>query len=264
MGRAEAKQPVTSTSGPCAQALWTKDGAAVVYPCHAVIVVLHIDTREQRFFLGHTDKVGATRPTQGRLVPVGAVLSPQPTTSSRFLPWRWMGAACCWPRPRPGPQACCASGTSTPGSACPCSGARPTSSVPLGGRGTSERGGGPAPATLTAFFPSAAFPTVGRCSAASARTATGGRYRGRVREVGWPVPGCRQSPKHLGSRAPLASPLPCAPPRVVRPMDRVAVLLAVFGGSAVLKSGASEALACFSPGPSLLVGRCFLCSHRRA
>ncbi|XP_054442774.1 WD repeat-containing protein 90 [Pteronotus mesoamericanus] len=40
-------------------ALWTKDGAAVVYPCHAVIVVLRIDTREQRFFLGHTDKVSA-------------------------------------------------------------------------------------------------------------------------------------------------------------------------------------------------------------
>ncbi|XP_025733706.1 WD repeat-containing protein 90 isoform X1 [Callorhinus ursinus] len=41
------------------RALWTKDGAAVVYPCHAVIVVLRIDTREQRFFLGHTDKVSA-------------------------------------------------------------------------------------------------------------------------------------------------------------------------------------------------------------
>ncbi|KFO34771.1 WD repeat-containing protein 90 [Fukomys damarensis] len=40
-------------------ALWTKDGEAVVYPCHAVIVVLHISTREQRFFLGHTDKVSA-------------------------------------------------------------------------------------------------------------------------------------------------------------------------------------------------------------
>uniref|UniRef100_G1QEM5 WD repeat domain 90 n=1 Tax=Myotis lucifugus TaxID=59463 RepID=G1QEM5_MYOLU len=39
-------------------ALWTKDGAAVVYPCHAIIVVLCIDTREQCFFLGHTDKVG--------------------------------------------------------------------------------------------------------------------------------------------------------------------------------------------------------------
>ncbi|XP_016076183.1 PREDICTED: WD repeat-containing protein 90 [Miniopterus natalensis] len=40
-------------------ALWTKDGTAVVYPCHAVIVVLHIDTREQSFFLGHTEKVSA-------------------------------------------------------------------------------------------------------------------------------------------------------------------------------------------------------------
>ncbi|XP_028710456.1 WD repeat-containing protein 90 isoform X2 [Peromyscus leucopus] len=40
-------------------ALWTKDGESVVYPCHAVIVVLHVDTRQQRFFLGHTDKVSA-------------------------------------------------------------------------------------------------------------------------------------------------------------------------------------------------------------
>ncbi|EFB17141.1 hypothetical protein PANDA_008932, partial [Ailuropoda melanoleuca] len=40
-------------------ALWTRDGAAVVYPCHAVIVVLHVHTREQRCFLGHTDKVSA-------------------------------------------------------------------------------------------------------------------------------------------------------------------------------------------------------------
>ncbi|XP_045426288.1 WD repeat-containing protein 90 isoform X2 [Pipistrellus kuhlii] len=40
-------------------ALWTKDGTAVVYPCHAVIVVLCVDTREQRFFLGHTDKISA-------------------------------------------------------------------------------------------------------------------------------------------------------------------------------------------------------------
>ncbi|XP_065392725.1 WD repeat-containing protein 90 isoform X6 [Macaca fascicularis] len=41
------------------QALWTPDGTAVVYPCHAVIVVLLVDTGEQRFFLGHTDKVCA-------------------------------------------------------------------------------------------------------------------------------------------------------------------------------------------------------------
>ncbi|KAB0401628.1 hypothetical protein E2I00_007286, partial [Balaenoptera physalus] len=47
-------------------ALWTRDGAAVVYPCHAVIVVLCVNTREQRLFLGHTDKVGTL--AQGWLV----------------------------------------------------------------------------------------------------------------------------------------------------------------------------------------------------
>ncbi|XP_055662481.1 WD repeat-containing protein 90 isoform X3 [Falco peregrinus] len=40
-------------------ALWTQNNTAVVYPCHAVIVALQIQTREQRFFLGHTDKVSA-------------------------------------------------------------------------------------------------------------------------------------------------------------------------------------------------------------
>ncbi|XP_060141565.1 WD repeat-containing protein 90 isoform X8 [Globicephala melas] len=40
-------------------ALWTRDGAAVVYPCHAIIVVLCVNTRQQRLFLGHTDKVSA-------------------------------------------------------------------------------------------------------------------------------------------------------------------------------------------------------------
>ncbi|XP_074742639.1 WD repeat-containing protein 90 isoform X2 [Strix uralensis] len=41
------------------QVLWTQDNAAVVYPCHAVIVTLQIQTGEQRFFIGHTDKVSA-------------------------------------------------------------------------------------------------------------------------------------------------------------------------------------------------------------
>ncbi|KAL1779312.1 WD repeat-containing protein 90 [Sigmodon hispidus] len=40
-------------------ALWTKDGTSVVYPCHAVIIVLQVVSRQQRFFLGHTDKVSA-------------------------------------------------------------------------------------------------------------------------------------------------------------------------------------------------------------
>ncbi|XP_076207547.1 WD repeat-containing protein 90 isoform X3 [Aptenodytes patagonicus] len=41
------------------RALWTQNSAAVVYPCHAVIVTLQIQTGEQRFFIGHTDKVSA-------------------------------------------------------------------------------------------------------------------------------------------------------------------------------------------------------------
>ncbi|XP_073070524.1 WD repeat-containing protein 90 isoform X3 [Manis javanica] len=40
-------------------ALWTSDGAAVMYPCHTVIVIMRLDTWEQRLFLGHTDKVSA-------------------------------------------------------------------------------------------------------------------------------------------------------------------------------------------------------------
>uniref|UniRef100_F7DUM3 WD repeat-containing protein 90 n=1 Tax=Ornithorhynchus anatinus TaxID=9258 RepID=F7DUM3_ORNAN len=41
------------------QALWTQDGASVVYPCHAVVVAMQTETREQRFFVGHTDKVSS-------------------------------------------------------------------------------------------------------------------------------------------------------------------------------------------------------------
>uniref|UniRef100_W5M6P3 WD repeat domain 90 n=1 Tax=Lepisosteus oculatus TaxID=7918 RepID=W5M6P3_LEPOC len=40
-------------------ALWTKTGEAVVYPCHAVIVSMKIVSGQQRFFIGHTDKVSA-------------------------------------------------------------------------------------------------------------------------------------------------------------------------------------------------------------
>ncbi|XP_068921625.1 WD repeat-containing protein 90 [Petaurus breviceps papuanus] len=40
-------------------ALWSKDGSYLVYPCHAVIVALIVETGEQRFFIGHTDKVSS-------------------------------------------------------------------------------------------------------------------------------------------------------------------------------------------------------------
>lgn len=68
-GGGRRPEPVKSASGPRTQALWTKDGSAVVYPCHAVVVVLRTDTREQRCLLGHTDKVGATGPAAGGSCP---------------------------------------------------------------------------------------------------------------------------------------------------------------------------------------------------
>ncbi|KAE8284342.1 WD repeat-containing protein 90 [Larimichthys crocea] len=40
-------------------ALWTKSGDAVVYPCHAIIISMKISSNQQRFFIGHTDKVSA-------------------------------------------------------------------------------------------------------------------------------------------------------------------------------------------------------------
>ncbi|KAK2820247.1 hypothetical protein Q5P01_023206 [Channa striata] len=40
-------------------ALWTKSGDEVVYPCHAIIVSMKISSNQQRFFIGHTDKVSA-------------------------------------------------------------------------------------------------------------------------------------------------------------------------------------------------------------
>ncbi|XP_029102773.1 WD repeat-containing protein 90 isoform X1 [Scleropages formosus] len=39
-------------------AVWTKAGD-VVYPCHAVIVAMNVASGQQRFFIGHTDKVSA-------------------------------------------------------------------------------------------------------------------------------------------------------------------------------------------------------------
>uniref|UniRef100_A0A8C7XN51 WD repeat domain 90 n=1 Tax=Oryzias sinensis TaxID=183150 RepID=A0A8C7XN51_9TELE len=41
------------------QALWTKSGSEVVYPCHAIIISMKISSNQQRFFIGHTDKVSA-------------------------------------------------------------------------------------------------------------------------------------------------------------------------------------------------------------
>ncbi|XP_066539496.1 WD repeat-containing protein 90 [Hoplias malabaricus] len=40
-------------------AVWANDGEEVVYPCHAIIVSMKVSSGQQRFFVGHTDKVSA-------------------------------------------------------------------------------------------------------------------------------------------------------------------------------------------------------------
>ncbi|XP_034049136.1 WD repeat-containing protein 90 [Thalassophryne amazonica] len=45
--------------GTAKYALWTRSGDEVVYPCHAVIVSMKIVSKQQRFFMGHSDKVSA-------------------------------------------------------------------------------------------------------------------------------------------------------------------------------------------------------------
>uniref|UniRef100_A0A4W3JB08 WD repeat domain 90 n=1 Tax=Callorhinchus milii TaxID=7868 RepID=A0A4W3JB08_CALMI len=40
-------------------AVWTKSGSTVVYPCHAIVVAMEIETGRQKFFIGHTDRVSA-------------------------------------------------------------------------------------------------------------------------------------------------------------------------------------------------------------
>uniref|UniRef100_A0A4W3JBA1 WD repeat domain 90 n=1 Tax=Callorhinchus milii TaxID=7868 RepID=A0A4W3JBA1_CALMI len=41
------------------KAVWTKSGSTVVYPCHAIVVAMEIETGRQKFFIGHTDRVSA-------------------------------------------------------------------------------------------------------------------------------------------------------------------------------------------------------------
>lgn len=80
--------PVPAPGSVC-QALWTSDGAAVVYPCHAVIVVLRIHTMEQRFFLGHTDKVSALA-----LDKEGALLASAQAQPSTVRLWDFQAGGC--------------------------------------------------------------------------------------------------------------------------------------------------------------------------
>ena len=40
------------------QLVFGGDGESVIYPCHSLVVHMDIRTGTQRFYVGHTDKVG--------------------------------------------------------------------------------------------------------------------------------------------------------------------------------------------------------------
>ncbi|KAK7508050.1 hypothetical protein BaRGS_00001015, partial [Batillaria attramentaria] len=51
------KRIVGFGGGTFRDALWSGDRSTVIYPCHAVVVVMRVSNGHQRFFIGHTDKV---------------------------------------------------------------------------------------------------------------------------------------------------------------------------------------------------------------
>ncbi|KAJ7372639.1 WD repeat-containing protein 90 [Desmophyllum pertusum] len=51
------KRVVGFGGGTFREALWTKNGSCIVYPCHAIIVSIDVSSGQQQFFMGHTDKV---------------------------------------------------------------------------------------------------------------------------------------------------------------------------------------------------------------
>ncbi|CAH3162897.1 unnamed protein product [Porites lobata] len=53
------KRVVGFGGGTFREALWTKNGSCIVYPCHAIIVSIDVTSGHQQFFMGHTDKVSA-------------------------------------------------------------------------------------------------------------------------------------------------------------------------------------------------------------
>lgn len=39
--------------------LWTQDGNYILYAANAIVVQMHIETQQQWFFIGHTDKINS-------------------------------------------------------------------------------------------------------------------------------------------------------------------------------------------------------------
>ncbi|KAL1248327.1 hypothetical protein QQF64_021645 [Cirrhinus molitorella] len=71
-------------------AVWSSDGEEVVYPCHAVIVSMTVSSGQQRFFIGHTDKVSALALNTSSTV----LASAQTGANSLIRLWSYSGGVC--------------------------------------------------------------------------------------------------------------------------------------------------------------------------
>lgn len=71
-------------------AVWSLDGEEVVYPCHAIIVSMTVSSGQQRFFIGHTDKVSALALNASSTV----LASAQTGTNSLIRLWSYSAGVC--------------------------------------------------------------------------------------------------------------------------------------------------------------------------
>uniref|UniRef100_A0A672KHC3 WD repeat domain 90 n=1 Tax=Sinocyclocheilus grahami TaxID=75366 RepID=A0A672KHC3_SINGR len=71
-------------------AVWSSDGEEVVYPCHAVIVSMTVSSGQQRFFIGHTDKVSALALNTSSTL----LASAQMGANSLIRLWSYSGGVC--------------------------------------------------------------------------------------------------------------------------------------------------------------------------
>ncbi|BFZ03507.1 hypothetical protein BsWGS_06545 [Bradybaena similaris] len=71
-------------------ALWSVDGSSIVYPCHAVVVSMKISNGQQRFFIGHTDKVSCLAQTASSSL----LASGQTGQMSVVRVWKYLSGEC--------------------------------------------------------------------------------------------------------------------------------------------------------------------------
>jgi len=84
------KRVVGFGGGTFREALWTKNGSCIVYPCHAIIVSIDVSTGQQQFFMGHTDKVSALA-FDGK---TDVLASAQTGSPSAIRMWKYQSRKC--------------------------------------------------------------------------------------------------------------------------------------------------------------------------